>query len=554
MPDPLGGGTLNSPTVTAPLDALVIGAGFGGLHMLYRLRELGLRTMAVEAGGDVGGAWYWNRYPGARCDVESLAYSYSFSPALDDEWRWSERYSAQPEILSYIRFAADRLDLRRDIRFETRVMRAAFDEQANLWRIETDRGDRWAARYLVMATGPISEPMLPDIPGIEGFQGQLIHTAKWPQDQSPQLAGKRIGVVGTGSSGTQLIPKVAEVAERLFVFLRTPNFTVPAKNRPASDEEHAQWVERRVEIRAAMDRGEVGGAGDTLMPEQYRRTRITPAAAFSPERQQEILEYRWNTGGAVLMHAFADVMTDEAVNEKVAEFIRGKIRETVKDPVKAELLTPRGYPLGTKRICVATDYYETYNRDNVEIVDVKRDPIERVTPRGVVTGGREITLDALVFATGFDALTGAITAIDLRGRGGVSIQDAWRDGPHTWLGFGMAGFPNLMMIGGPGSPSVLTNVVRTNEFQVNFIADLLAAQQRQGLTCFEVKREAQEAWTAQVNEVVKRTVLAKAKSWYVGDNVPGKAHAILVYTGGTAAYRSACNRVREEGFSGLQRS
>lgn len=533
-------------------DAVVIGAGFGGLHALYRLREMGLRVRVIEAGGDVGGAWYWNRYPGARCDVESLVYCYSFSPLLD-EWRWSERYAAQPEIQAYIRFASERLDLRRDILFNTRVTRAAYDERSNLWCFETDTGEHCEARYCIMATGPISAPIVPDIPGIGDFKGQTIHTAQWPQTE-PALAGKRIGVIGTGSSGTQLIPEVAEQAGRLFVFLRTPNYTLPAHNRPLTDEDQARWVAVRTQVRQAMERGEVGGSGDVFMPEDLRRSRFTPAAQLTPGQRREILQRRWDNGGAILMQAFADVMTDEAVNEEVCEFVRGKIRDVVKDPVKAEMLTPRGYALGTKRPCVDTKYFQTFNRDNVEIVDVKTHPIERVTARGIVTGGREIELDVLIFATGFDALTGALTAIDLRGRNGVSINDAWRDGPHTYLGMTIQGFPNLLMIGGPGSPSVLTNVVKTNEFQVDLIADLIADMRSKELDCFEASAEGQEAWTREVNEVVKKSVLSKANSWYVGANVPGKPRVILAYTGGIVAYRATCTAARDKGFPGLVRS
>ncbi|MFU2325036.1 flavin-containing monooxygenase [Pseudomonas sp. NFX98] len=533
------------------LDAIVIGAGFAGMYMLYRLRALGFKAQGFEAGSDVGGAWYWNRYPGARCDVQSLVYSYSFSPELEEEWRWSERYAAQPEIQAYLSYAADRLELRPLIQFETRVIGATFDESNDRWLVKTDKGQQVAARYLLMATGPISLPVLPNIPGIKDFRGTLLHTARWPQQQ-PDFRGKKVGVIGTGSSGTQIIPILAEQAAQLLVFLRTPNFTVPARNNPTGDDEFAQWVARRVDIRAAMWRGEIAGVGDVLMREELIKTRSSPAASFTPEQRREILEERWAVGGAALQGSFKDVMTDESVNEEVANFVREKIRETVKDPKKAELLIPKGFALGTKRICVGSNYYEAYNRENVEIVDIKKNAIERVTASGVVVGGEEIQLDVLIAATGFDAVTGAISSIDIRGKNGQTIHDAWQHGPYTFLGIGICGFPNLLMIGGPGSPSVLSNVVMTNEYQVDFVGRILEHMKATGKTRLDVVAEAQEQWTQHVNDVVKLSLLAKSDSWYVGANIPGKARAILAYTGGVRAYRAACEKVESEDYAGFR--
>lgn len=535
------------------LDVVVIGAGFAGLHMLYELRRLGLRTHVVEAGSDVGGAWYWNRYPGARCDVESLVYCYSFSSEVDEGWRWSERYSAQPEIQAYIRYVSERLDLRRDITFDTRVTRAEFDESSDTWLLETDVGKAFRARFCVMATGPISVPILPDIPGIDDFKGECYHTAKWPQLE-PEFEGKRVGVIGTGSSGTQLIPVVAKEAGNLHVFLRTPNYTVPARNGPLTDEIYAEWTSCREEVREAIRRGEVGGAGDVFMDADLRATRVRPAANYTPEERLQIIQRRWDIGGAVIQGCFADVMTDEAVNREVAEFVKGKIRGIVKDPATAEKLTPKGFALGTKRICVDTGYYETFNRDNVQIVDVKADPIERLTERGVVTGGREIELDVMIFATGFDALTGALTAIDILGENGRRLDEAWADGPHTFVGMTLAGFPNMFMVGGPGSPSVLTNVVMTNEFQVEFIRDLIKDTVGKGLTRVDTRPESQEEWTNHVNEIVTHTLFSKADSWYVGANVPGKPRTILAYTGGIARYKEVVSEVRAKGFADFDRS
>jgi cyclohexanone monooxygenase len=527
-------------------DVVVVGAGFGGVYMLHKLRELGFLAVGLEAGADVGGAWYWNRYPGARCDVESLVYSYSFSPEIDAEWRWTERYASQPEIQRYLAFVADRLDIRPMIRFSTRVEKAIFDEARGCWSLGTDTGETFEARYLILATGPISKPVLPDIPGIADFQGQLIHTALWPA-AALDFTGKRVGVIGTGSSGVQTIPLVAEQAAHLTVFLRTRNFVVPARNHPLSEDDLAKWEAEKDEIRAGLWSGEIGGAGDVLMAKDLRQARLQPAARYTPEERQTILQRRWDWGGGVVMSSFQDVLTKPEVNDETADFLRGKIKEMVNDPELADLLTPRGYYVGTKRICVGANYYETFNRDNVEVVDVKAHPIERITAKGVVVDGREHPVDCLIFATGFDALTGAMTAMDLEGRGGLPIQEAWRHGPQTYLGLAVEGFPNMLMIGGPGSPSVLSNVAQTNEFQVDWIGRFLATLRAQGKTCFDVAQGYQESWTHHVNEVVKQSLFATCDSWYVGANIPGKPRAILAYTGGITAYRDKCESVFADG-------
>jgi len=529
------------------LDVLVVGAGFGGLHMLWKLRELGFSALGIDAAEDVGGVWYCNRYPGARCDVESFVYSYSFSPEIDAEWRWRERYAAQPEIQRYLAFAADRLNLRPLIQFSTRVETARFDDAGNCWNVGTDRGDSIAARYLILATGPISTPTMPDIPGIEDFSGQAIHTALWPADE-PDFAGKRVGFIGTGSSGVQSIPLIAQQAERLTVFLRTPNFVVPARNHALSDADQAKWTAEKEEIRAATWTGAIGGAGDVLMERELIEAR-RPAAEYTPEQQQYYLQRRWDWGGGVTMSTFSDVLVNPATNDIVADFIRGKIWETVRDPKTAELLTPRGYYVGTRRICVGTDYYETFNRDNVDLVDVKAHPIERITARGVMVNGREYPLDYIIFATGFDAVTGALMRIDLRGADGRTIQDAWARGPQTYLGMAVEGFPNMLMIGGPGSPSVLSIVVQTNEMQVDWIGRLLAGMRGRGLTRFDVAPGHQDEWTAHVNDVVKRSLFSTSDSWYVGANIPGKPRVILAYTGGICAYREKCESVFREDSS-----
>jgi len=531
------------------LDVVVVGAGFGGLHMLHKLRELGFAVQGLEAAEDVGGAWFWNRYPGARCDVESLVYSYTFSPEIDREWCWSERYAAQPEIQRYLSFVAERLDLRPLIRFSSHVNKALFDKSSNSWHLTTADGAEFVSRFLVLATGPISKPVLPDIPGIESFAGAFIHTALWP-NEAPDFTGKRVGVIGTGSSGTQTIPLVAEEAAELTVFLRTANFTVPARNHPLSDADLTKWNAEKEEIRAGTWSGEVGGAGDVLMARDLRAARLRPAGDFTPEQRKDILERRWEWGGGVVMSSFADVMTEPRVNDEVADFLRGKIAEVVDDPRKAELLTPRGFYVGTRRICVGTDYYEAYNRPNVSIVDVKAHPIERITAAGVVVNGTEHALDCLIFATGFDALTGALTSIELRGEDGQTINSAWSSGPQTFLGLSVRGFPNMVMIGGPGSPSVLTNVVQTNEYQVDLIGKLFSYLRENALTHFDVDPAAQDEWTAHVNDVVNRSLFRTSDSWYVGANVPGKPRTILAYTGGIKAYCDKCEELCRNGFAG----
>jgi len=529
------------------LDLLIVGAGFGGLHMLHEALRKGWRAKIIEAAPDVGGAWYWNRYPGARCDVESLVYCYSFSPELDAEWRWTERYAAQPEIQAYLRFASERLALRPHIRLDTRVTSATFIEAADQWSIETD-GASYRARFCVMATGPITVPLYPSIPGISDFRGALYHTAAWPKEP-PALKGKRVGVIGIGSSGTQVIPILAEQAKRLYVFARTPNYTVPAHNHPLTDQDYQRWFETRYAVRSALRRGELAGAGDVFMDDDLRGSKTTPAAAYTPEQRRDILQRRWELGGAVLQGAFSDVMTNEQVNGEVADFVKAKIQQAIVDPVKADMLTPKNLLLGTKRLCVGTQYYETFNRENVEIVDVREQPITQLNETGIVVGQTEVPLDALVFATGFDALTGALSAIDIRGVAGRRLQDEWSGGPQTFLGLCVSGFPNMFFIGGPGSPSVFSNVVMTNEFQVEFIRDLVSSVLERETTRIDALPDLQASWTQHVNAVAQHTLLSKAESWYVGANVPGKPRVILAYAGGFAGYRAKLDEVRDRQFN-----
>lgn len=531
-------------------DVLVLGAGFGGLHALSRLRGDGFSVLVLEAAPDVGGAWYWNRYPGARCDVESLVYSYSFSPVLDAKWRWSERYSARDEICAYLGFAADELDLRKDIRFNSRVVSAHFDKDTNLWSFETESGDRYKARHFVSAAGPITTPIWPDIPGLDTFKGTLIHTARWPSEE-PDFRGKKVGVIGTGSSGVQVIPIVAEQCDHLTVFIRTANFYAPARNRPLTDEDYAWWEENRDLTRERLRNCIRWGGGDIMLPDEVNDTAFQKAAEFAPEQRQAIYETRYENGGGVVGWAFADAMIDPDVNEEAGDFLRAKIGSAVRDPDRAKMLTPRGFAYGTKRCTVGTDFPETFNRANVDLIDVKATPIERITESGVVVGGKIIELDYLISASGFDALTGALTTIDVRGSDGQSLKDVWAHGPHTELGISVHGFPNLYMIGGPGSPSVLTNVVMTNEMQVEWIADLVLHAERAGFERCEARLEAQEQWTDTVNAMVEGNLWGTSNSWYVGANVPGKPRVILAYVGGFKSYHDRCKDEASAGYPGF---
>lgn len=531
------------------LDVLVLGGGFGGLHALYRIRENGRRVVALEAAPEVGGAWYWNRYPGARCDVESLVYCYTFSPIIDAEWRWSERYAARDEIVAYLRWVSERLDLRKDIRFNSRVTKAHFDARASLWRIETEAGGTYRARHFLAAAGPLSAPVIPDIPGIDRFQGQFIHTARWPE-KYPDFAGKRVGVIGTGSSGTQVIPIVAQQCEKLTVFLRTPNFHTPAHNRPLTEADHEWWEKNRDKTRERMQTGRRWGGGDVMLDDEINDAMFRNASEFTAEERRRIYEARHASGGGVVGWAFADAMIDKDVNQEAADFLTEKVRAVVNDPIVKDQLTPRGFAYGTKRVTVGTNFPQTFNRSNVDLVDVKATPITTFTETGAIVEEREIPLDFLIAASGFDALTGALTAIDVRGVDGQSLKETWEDGPHTFLGISVEGFPNMYMIGGPGSPSVFTNVVMTNEMQVEWIADLIEYCETNDYKRCETDTASQDAWTEKVNALVKGNLWETAESWYVGANVPGKPRVILAYVGGYTAYKAECHAISEAGYPG----
>ena len=528
------------------IDAVVIGAGFAGLYMLHRLRQMGLTARVYEAGSGVGGTWYWNRYPGAACDVESVLYSYSFSKQIEQEWSWSERYARQPEILRYTNYVTDRLDLRKDIQFKTRVTSAIFDEASNRWQVDTDRGDRVSAKYCVMATGCLSAPKAIDIPGLQHYQGKQYHTAYWP-NESVDFTGQRVGVIGTGSSGIQCIPLIAQQAAHLHVFQRTPNFSIHALNGPISPEQERAVKSNYEDIRRRQYSHFIGLVGG-LEPVP---TNTGSALTATPEERQHEYEYRWNLGGLYFYTSYADLFENKEANETVAEFVRGKIREKVRDPVVAELLCPKDYPFGTKRLCADTNYYETYNRDNVTLVDIKSSPIETFTQNGLKVKDKDYELDSIVFATGFDAMTGALFNIDIRGKGGVPLKDKWVAGPTTYLGIMTAGFPNLFITTGPGSPSVLYNMIIGNEQHVEWIADCIEHLRQHKHQTIEPTVEAESSWVAHVNEIGAGTLFVQTNSWYVGANVPGKPRVILPYLGGFEPYCKKCDEVVQNGYEGF---
>jgi cation diffusion facilitator CzcD-associated flavoprotein CzcO len=526
---------------TDSVDAVVVGAGFAGIYTLYRLRSLGLSVRVLEAGSDIGGTWFWNRYPGARCDVESMDYSYSFSEELQQEWSWTERYASQPEILNYINHVADRFDLRRDITVSTRVVAATFDEERCRWTVETDDGHRLSATYCVMATGSLSAARVPDIPGLETFTGSWYHTGNWPH-RAVDFTGQQVGVIGTGSSGVQSIPLIAEQADRLFVFQRTPNFSIPAQNGPMDPEQERQWKAGYTEHRR-MARETPSG--------MLREINDQSALSVTADERQHQYETRWKHGGPGFTVAFTDLLTNQDANHTAAEFVRQQIADTVHDPEVAERLMPRNHPLGAKRICVDTDYYGTFNRSNVTLVDLAATPIDSIVPGGIRTTDAEYRLDSLVFATGFDAMTGALFNIGIAGRGGLPLREKWAAGPRTYLGLATAGFPNLFLVAGAGSPSVLSNMVLAIEQHVDWIADCIASLRANHLHCIEASIDAEDKWVDHVNESADRTLYPSANSWYVGANIPGKARVFMPYVGGAGTYRKICDWIAATGYEGF---
>lgn len=528
-----------SPSAAPQLDAVIVGAGFSGLYQLYRLRALGLRTRVLEACDDIGGTWYRNRYPGARCDVESTAYSFSFSPELDQEWEWSERYATQPELLRYLHHVADRFDLRKDITLRTRVTGAVYDEGGHTWQVTTDTGETVTTRFVVLATGCMSAVKEPDIPGAGTFAGRALHTADWPHEDV-DLTGRRVAVIGTGCSGIQAIPLLAEQAAELTVFQRTPVYALPARNRPLSAAETAELKARYPGFRAAQRRSK----GGTLFEPPTRS-----ALEVDEAERRATYEEGWDSGVlSGLLRTYTDILVDRAANETVAEFVRSKIRSIVTDPETAETLSPRTFPFGTKRPCLDTGYYATYNKPHVSVVDLTRTPIVEITPRGIRTSDREHAVDVIAFATGFDALTGSQVAMDIVGKGGTTLREKWADGPRNHLGLLSAGFPNLFTVIGPLSPSVLSNAVVAIEQHVEWITDCIAHLRRNGITEIDATPRAEADWCTHVADLAAQTLYPSVDSWYMGANVPGKPRVFLAYTGGLERYRAECDAAAEDGY------
>jgi cyclohexanone monooxygenase len=529
-------------TGPAAYDAVVVGAGFAGMYMLHRLRGLGFSARVYEQGDGVGGTWYWNRYPGARCDVESMQYSYSFSEELQQQWDWSERYAPQPEILKYANHVADRFDLRRDIEFSTRVERAVFDEAANLWSVTTSQGDTVTARHIILATGCLSNARMPDIRGLKEFKGEVYHTGHWPH-HPVDFKGKRVAVIGTGSSAIQSVPVIAEQASHLTVLQRTANFSIPARNAALTAEERESFRSRYPEIRR-FAREEARNGIYTEVPDRG-------ALDDGDNVRRAKYEARWSKGGLTFMSVYNNLAIDKAANDTAANFVREMIADIVDDPGTAKLLQPDSHPIGTKRICIDSDYYAAFNRPNVTLVDIKSTGIDEILPHAVRAGGNDYEVDALVLATGFDAMTGSVAKIDIVGRDGKTLNQKWAEGPRTYLGLMSAGFPNLFVITGPGSPSVLSNMIVSIEQHVDWIADCLGFMRDNGFAAMEAERDAEDKWVDHVNEVAHGTLYPQANSWYMGANIPGKPRIFMPYIGGVGAYRQICNEVAAKGYEGF---
>lgn len=523
-------------------DAIIIGAGIAGMYQLYRLRQLGLAVRVYEAGSGVGGTWYWNRYPGCRFDSESYTYGYSFSKELLQEWEWSEHFAAQPETLRYLNYVADKFDLRRDIQFNARIAAATYNEAENCWEIWTENGSRARAKFLITAIGVLSAPQMPNIPGLNEYQGEWHHTGLWPH-APVNFKGKRVGVIGTGATAVQLITEIAKEVAHLTVFQRTPNFCAPLRNTPIDPE-----IQRKIKA---------------SYPEIFKRCSETPAGFLhdfdprlalevSPEERQAFYEKIWAAPGfSKWLGVFRDVLSDLAANETFAEFVRNKIRQRVKNPQVAEKLIPRDHPFGTKRVPLESGYYEVYNQDNVVLVDLHETPIERITPKGIKTSAAEYEFDIIIFATGFDAVTGAFTRMDIRGVGGKALKDKWADGPHTYLGLQSAGFPNLFTLVGPHNGATFCNIPRCIEQNVEWVTECLRYMRAHDYTRIEATREAEDVWTEHVAEAAARTLLPLADSWFMGANTPGKKRTFLLYAGGSPAYRQKCEEVAAKGYEGF---
>ena len=523
------------------VDVVVVGAGFAGMYMVHKCRQASLSVQVFEAGTDVGGTWYWNRYPGARCDVESVEYSYSFDNALQQEWEWTERYAAQPEILQYAQHVADRFDIRRDVQFNTKVVSAHFDESTKTWLTSTNAGDVISSRFLVMATGCLSSANVPHFEGADTFTGEVYHTGEWPHD-GVDFTGKTVGLIGTGSSAIQSIPLIAKDAQHLTVFQRTASYSVPARN-DSLDAEYVRQIKADYQTFRNRNREQTGAFGANI-PKG-----TTSVLTASEEERQREFESRWQRGGFGFLSSYTDFLLHPDANEVVAEFVRTKIHEIVKDPVTAEKLTPTQV-IGCKRLCLDSGYYDTFNRDNVSLIDVGATPIEQLTPQGLVANGTEYIFDALVYATGFDAMTGSILKVDIRGRNGLPLSEAWEAGPLTYLGLCVAGFPNMFMVSGPGSPSVLTNMIMSIEQHVEWITECITNLVHNGQYAIEATEESQQNWVAFVNAVADLTLYPSCNSWDLGANVPGKPRVFMPLIG-FPTYVQKCNEVVQNNYEGF---
>ena len=524
------------------VDAVIVGAGFSGLYLLHRFRKLGLTTRVLERGGGVGGTWYWNRYPGARCDVESMQYSYSFDAELQQEWHWPEKFSAQPDILAYANHVADRFDLRKDIDFDVEVKAAHFNETTRRWRIETDKKDKITAQFLVMATGCISTAQTPNIEGLDNYQGNTYHTGNWPHEKI-DFTGQRIAVIGTGSSGIQAIPVLAEEAAHVTVFQRTPNYSIPSQNEPMTSDYEASWKEKYPTLREEMRYTGHGSIKDL---------NDKSAMSVDEEERQETYKKRWAIGGAGFLTSFNDLLFSQESNDTASEFVRNQIRRIVKNPETAELLAPKTYPIGTKRICIDSGYFQTYNRENVDLVDISEKPIQRITREGLIVNGREFEFDSIVFATGFDAMTGTLFNVDIRGRNDLALKEKWYAGPRTYLGLMSEAFPNLFMITGPGSPSVKSNMLVSIEQHVDFVTESIIYMREHGLELMEPDVAAENDWVDHVQEAANKTLFPRANSWYMGANIPGKPRLFMPYIGGVGTYRRICEEVVADNYEGFR--
>jgi cyclohexanone monooxygenase len=532
---------MTQENAASKLDVIVVGAGFAGLYALYRLRKDGYSVRVLEGADAIGGTWYWNRYPGARCDIESMQYSFSFSDEIQQEWTWSQLYAPQPEILSYINFVADKLGLRDGIQLNARVVSAKFAEQTATWEVRTEAGETFTAPFCVMATGCLSIPIIPTFPGLKDFAGEVYCTSDWPH-AGVDMSGKRVGLIGTGSSGIQATPVIAAQARHLTVFQRTPNYSIPAQNRAMDPEYERGWKENYRERRLAA----LKTRNNTL-----NNAGNKPGKDVVPEERAREFEARWTTGGIGFMYSYTDITSDKDVNEHASAFVRKKIANIVRNPETAKKLTPLDYGIGGKRICVDTEYFEAFNRENVTLVDIKSDPIEAITAQGLRTKTSQFDLDVIVLAIGFDAMTGALNRMDISGRAGIKLRDQWAEGPKTYIGMAIAGFPNLFVITGPGSPSVFTNMVTSIEQHVDWIAECMAHLKQHGRATIEAKKSAEESWVAHVNEVANRTLMPNNNSWYVGANIPGKPRVFMPYLGGAAVYKEAIEKIAWQGYEGF---